>query len=520
MTRKSTFILSIHLAITACVFVSCGIDTQVDLEGQEQLVGEFYREIPVQILPRDVKKLEIICRLDSYRFNDNSGFDAEPFSIRLKNLDPVISVKLGFSKEGMPDFSTNEAILNSIFISGMSDSEKARVMWSFICSRSFHAKPMLEQSKDAYDPVKLVNVYGYGYCDALNGALTNLAKLAGFKARYWSLKGHGVSEIYYDDSWHMFDASMQVYYTDDKNEVASVKYLEINSETILNSAMILYYEEVFTRYEFLVAKHEKGMELKVHEKYILENFGLVKEKFCKQYHIQMSDEWSVGMMGDTILAAYAGFFASAEDNQVDDEWKEIYENHSMILELGPGESIIYQYAHFTDESEKLMCYANKMKCFESTGLLMSNLEVEDGIIDVSLPAEIIFYEESPYAVTAIRIGLNGAEEHQNTKVYFSSNGMAWIYHGNLNEVAADETEIYYDLIKAFPELVFYNYWVKFLFDNRKVEHVQSIALNSEFVFSFLSVPYPSGDTASYILKSEWNTDSVVEGIKINLTWIE
>jgi len=113
------------------------------------------------------------------------------------------------------------------------DQEKAIALWEFVRKTRQHYFPS-QQGREAEDPVKLANVYGYGYCDDAATALAWLATAAGFKARVWDLRGHVIPEIFYQDSWHMLDPDEEVYYFDDRGAIASVEWLTRHPETIAN----------------------------------------------------------------------------------------------------------------------------------------------------------------------------------------------------------------------------------------------------------------------------------------------
>jgi hypothetical protein len=73
------------------------------------------------------------------------------------------------------------------------------------------------------DAIKSFNVYGYGFCSGHAANMSALALHIGFKARGWALNGHSVSEVYYDNAWHLLDPSLINYFPKPEGGLASVE---------------------------------------------------------------------------------------------------------------------------------------------------------------------------------------------------------------------------------------------------------------------------------------------------------
>ena len=168
-----------------------------------------------------------------------------PYRLIIKNLDNKSSATVKILKKGLPDFSSTPSILKSILLPKMTDEEKAIAIWKFIVDWRYHYTPSSERNtpssernNEPHDPVKLINVYGYGFCDDAANAYSFLASEAGYGWRINWLRGHVVPEIYYDDSWHMLDPDINVYYRDKDGRIASVKYIADHPELIINGPNI------------------------------------------------------------------------------------------------------------------------------------------------------------------------------------------------------------------------------------------------------------------------------------------
>lgn len=132
---------------------------------------------------------------------------------------------------GAPDYRSADGILASILSPGMTDEQKAIAIFEFIVDWRYHWYPPGENS-DVHDPVKLVNVYGYGFCDDSARNMVALSRLAGLDGRVWFLNGHVVSEVSWDGAFHMFDPDHEVFYRLPAGRIAGVAELAKNPQLI------------------------------------------------------------------------------------------------------------------------------------------------------------------------------------------------------------------------------------------------------------------------------------------------
>ncbi len=153
---------------------------------------------------------------------------ATPETILLRNVGDQIAVNPRVIVNGRKDWFSIDSMLNQILEPEFSDGEKAMAIWEFLVANRYHNSPTLDHFEE-HDPVRLVNVYGYGFCDDAANSFMMLAKKAGLPARIWDLSGHVVSEAFYDGNWHMFDVDGEIFYRSGNDEtIASVKRLSLN----------------------------------------------------------------------------------------------------------------------------------------------------------------------------------------------------------------------------------------------------------------------------------------------------
>lgn len=128
------------------------------------------------------------------------------------------------------DWSSIDGILSTVIPGHTSDKAKAFAIWEFLKDNLIHFDPP-DKGAFTHDPVKLVNITGYGICDDAAISFAVLARHAGLKARVWGLTGHVTSEVFYDGAWHMLDPDQGIYYlTLDGKKAASVS--EISKDPV------------------------------------------------------------------------------------------------------------------------------------------------------------------------------------------------------------------------------------------------------------------------------------------------
>lgn len=155
----------------------------------------------------------------------------QPVKLTWQNLDSQNKVALHWKREGDPDLTSQDAMLASILTPAMKEEEKALAIWKFLVDWRYHFTPA-EQGDELHDPVKFLNVYGYGFCDDCATNFAVLARKAGLRSRVWGLSGHVVAEAFYDGRWHMFDPDHQAVYRNQQGIIAGVEELAKHPELI------------------------------------------------------------------------------------------------------------------------------------------------------------------------------------------------------------------------------------------------------------------------------------------------
>ena len=163
---------------------------------------------------------------NTYRITTAPPVEFRRLTLRNRGAEPVVVTT---TMAGRPDLSSAKAMLASVLRPGMTDEQKCVAIWKLLLAWRYHYYPA-DGSADVHDPVKFLNVYGYGFCDDGAQCFAVLARAAGLRARLWGLGGHVVAEAWYGGRWHMFDPDHEVYYRAADGHVACVEELAAHPE--------------------------------------------------------------------------------------------------------------------------------------------------------------------------------------------------------------------------------------------------------------------------------------------------
>jgi len=116
--------------------------------------------------------------------------------------------------------------------------DKAAEIFRLAAKFRHQAEPAKEfvEGEHVHDPVKIFNVYGYCQCCCATAAVMALGRAAGLGTRGRNLREHTVPEIFYDHTWHMYDASLINYFTTERGHVAGVDDLVALRETLIDAS--------------------------------------------------------------------------------------------------------------------------------------------------------------------------------------------------------------------------------------------------------------------------------------------
>jgi len=125
----------------------------------------------------------------------------------------------------VPDVSSLEAWKKAFIKDGMSDQDKALAVWRSNLMFVYQDGSPVEflHEGDVHDAIKSFNVYGYSICCCTSARVEQLARYVGLPARGHGIIGHSVPEVFWDNEWHMLDASLANYFTRADGKIASIQ---------------------------------------------------------------------------------------------------------------------------------------------------------------------------------------------------------------------------------------------------------------------------------------------------------
>ncbi len=125
--------------------------------------------------------------------------------------------------DASPDYSDMPSLVHSITSRWDRPEDKcwALFYWNHIMRRQ--TAPMNIRGVDLTDPIMQCNDYGFTMCSTISGVNTAIWDYMGMETRYWEIGLHTVSEVKYDEKFHLYDNSLSAIYTlCDGKTIASV----------------------------------------------------------------------------------------------------------------------------------------------------------------------------------------------------------------------------------------------------------------------------------------------------------
>jgi hypothetical protein len=126
------------------------------------------------------------------------------------------------TSQHVADTSSLEAFAQYPAWKDLKGQDRALAIWKYFVGTEtgvFHYNPIQEgldpviwEFRLVRDPIKMMNVYGYGFCGLFGPTTAGLFEGVGFeKARAVGIPGaaHSVTEVWYDNAWHYYDTDLR-----------------------------------------------------------------------------------------------------------------------------------------------------------------------------------------------------------------------------------------------------------------------------------------------------------------------
>ena len=326
------------------------------------------------------------------------------------------------------DFGSYQTLIAGIIKPEMTEKEKALKLWNFTSKWSKMGIPP-SRNREPCDPLKLFNSIEFALCGGINSALANLDSLAGLRSRVYHLSGHVVSEVFYNDEWHMFDADRSIYFLDDKGEVASVEYISNHPE-------IIYAQRNRIR-------NWAGMKL------------------------------SYKMMQRV--------YSTKHNNTVNEWFKSIPYTCSNKLVLNKGDVINFKISKTSkwEQARKVVSNHGHID-YMREGILKRKIAPHNSS---QFERELIFKEQSPYLVSSVAVNKEDMilPDKMYLSVYYSPDSVRWYFKG---VVSNSTSQILFAATNADNEQGAFSYFLKFVTNtDTDIKDLSAISIANKFLFS-------------------------------------
>jgi len=167
-----------------------------------------------------------IITVNDYTYEIEVGGFRDPVNetIIIEHLggQPVVNPRITVNRSY--DWYDVETIAREATRGCSTDEERALALLEFVRTNFHHMGS--PGDREIHNPVVALNVYGYANCAYHASVFVSLARALGMKARVWEVWHHTVSEIWYNNAWHMLDSDIGLtYLMDDNRTVASIPQL-------------------------------------------------------------------------------------------------------------------------------------------------------------------------------------------------------------------------------------------------------------------------------------------------------
>lgn len=115
--------------------------------------------------------------------------------------------------DASPDYSDMTSMVSSITAKWSTPKEKCWAMFYWNHRARRQTSPMILHGLELTDPIRQFNDYSYTMCSTISGMNCAIWHQMGLPSRFWDITLHTVSEVFYDDRWHVYDNSMSALYT-------------------------------------------------------------------------------------------------------------------------------------------------------------------------------------------------------------------------------------------------------------------------------------------------------------------
>ena len=359
-------------------------------------------------------------------------------SLKVENTGTVPVVNPKIVVNGRRNWGTLDDILDEILADTMLDREKALAIWYFVKENLYHDYLAEYNAPEFPNPVKLLNVYGYGLCGDKALMAMALWERAGLPARLWQLYGHVVSEVWYDGAYHVLDTDASAFYLlPDNRTAASVEQVSYDHDL----AKRTHHFDRFEYGSYTVQTDEVMASLYGHNDAIDDSVDLLDHEIRFTLRPQESFEW---------------------------RWDEVGKYHDLVGEIAPPRlfadgKAVYEPALDDNLYREYLEAEQNVRSIADDGQWPKLHLGDDGTTGY-----IVLKVESPYVIVGGKVGGEFYRSSSNgaVNVYISFDGQAWQKVWSADQVGSF---VHYESIDRYiaplSDTARYAYFIKFEFES-------------------------------------------------------
>ena len=369
------------------------------------------------------------------------------------------------------------------------EAEKARAIYEFVRRQRFHATTWDRQVRD---PVKCFNVYGYTLCGDTADILETLWHRAGIRTRRVYVLAHTVSEAFYENAYHQFDADTNTIYLErDNKTIASRESLSRDHDLIrrTHSSSISLKESPWMN-AFMAARFTETPVLPDRDIFTVPS----------EYNVKLRPMESIEWRWDHIGKHY-----TADLKQDLNSWgKAVYEAFC---------------------NGKLRYYPNISEPSFPAGLeSQKNIrQTPEGItpLQSAVQAQMVWKIASSYVLVGSRIPLQW-EKSKNDQFFvdFSRNGKDWKRIFTATDERQTNTELEIDPLLSLPFAADFRFYIRVTMQAQKSPEsvrLKQIGFETDFQHSCEAIPELRSGRNDIVYQDD-NSDA--RRVLVHHSWIE
>ena len=433
--------------------------------------------------------------------------------IEFTNLDTVSIQDLGFYFNKYY-YSNQDSLISQIVDTFSNENDKLFCIYNFIKDRTFYyyyPENKLNDNhysfQESHNPMKFLNIYGYGACGAHGTAMARFAALATKKRQYEceiAGLGHVVADIKGSSTRMVFDTDREAFYKLlDNKYMASLKDMVLDPNIYLRTKLFPNINN-YIPYDSSAYCNFYNSRWPIDSNKIYENIlGQIDSNKTTKFEFKIKPFSSVVFFPDSNNTSFHKTLVVGSNDTVKDK---------LYIPLVARTGTINQ---------QIKAGVSINKILDS----YTNLSLTNDTINCSSQfSSFVYQSSSPYTIGNGFVKFNLLKKYANDSIliYFSKDMINWIPLFNSDSINANtlktiQLEINH-LIKPTVDSACYNYYIKFDIQNSNLSNQMIISnLNFSTIFQFSKFFSPTVIKGQNDIKIYQNGNN---HLKVDIDWID